>query len=260
MTHDFAAQQKAFEARRRRRGGVWFWLADHHGERFWLLLSWLFIIGVTAATIYAAYDSYRTVRGTFLIQARPEAPTANTRAFLIAGRDSWGRRALFDVVVSARSIRWTRGSTDTLEQDGVRIAEEALEAFVFEPDVQDRLRRSQALIAVGVASQEGDPDRERARADRRARQTARWLRELARFDGPIHTLNLGQYTAPCVACETDGTSWQRPLTVIAVRVTDPGVNLREALIDALERARNLPSPSSYSAFAFDPAAASSTVP
>jgi hypothetical protein len=64
------------------------------------------------------------------------------------------------------------------------------------------------------------------------------------------TLNLGRYLEPCVECEDADTSWQRPFIVIAVRRTDNGANISEALADAMSDTQNLPSPSRYSAFAF----------
>ena len=59
---------------------------------------------------------------------------------------------------------------------------------------------------------------------------------------PIWTLNLGQYRDPCANCETGGTSWQRPFIVIAVKETDPGTNVGEALTDAMSGKEKLPSP------------------
>lgn len=65
---------------------------------------------------------------------------------------------------------------------------------------------------------------------------------------PVYTLNLGQYREPCAACETTGTSWQRPFVFISVRDLQDGTVLAEALADAMTGKDNLPSPSSYSAF------------
>ena len=63
------------------------------------------------------------------------------------------------------------------------------------------------------------------------------------------TLNLGRYLDPCTDCEDAETSWQRPFVVIAVRDTDEGVNLSEALRSAMSDKENLPSPDRYSTFA-----------
>ncbi|MEO1283227.1 MAG: hypothetical protein AAFV69_16065, partial [Pseudomonadota bacterium] len=170
---------------------------------------------------------------------------------VIGGRDSGGRRALFDVLVSVKSLGWVRGSTDVLEQDGRRITSDMVEVFVLDDDVQNRLKRSSSLIAVGLASQEGDRTAETARAGKRAATTAKWIKLATQIERPLYTLNLGQYQKPCSDCESQGTSWQRPLILIGVTRTDDDVDLREALMDAFVRAKNLPSPESYSSFSLE---------
>ena len=90
-----------------------------------------------------------------------------------------------------------------------------------------------------------------ARAERRAKQAATLIAGAVDTATPIWTLNLGQYRDPCANCETGGTSWQRPFIVIAVKETEPGTDVGEALADAMTGKEKLPSPSSYSVFALN---------
>ena len=175
--------------------------------------------------------------------------TRNSAVFTIEGRDKAGRRGGFDVVVLNKSFLWVRGSAEDLEKDGKTIPREELAAAVLDEEVRNAPTDAKGVITVGTASQEGDAAEEVARAERRARQAATLVSSAVAAAVPIYTLNLGQYRDPCANCETGGTSWQRPFIVIAVKETDPGTEVGEALADAMSGKDKLPSPKSYSAFA-----------
>lgn len=172
-----------------------------------------------------------------------------TLAFPIEGQDRAGRLALFDVVVLTKDYGWVKGSTTELERGETRLTAEDVENEVLAPQLRQGLGAAQELIAVGLASQEGEKDTEIQRGGLRAERIAEWLRNAVDKSIPMSTLNLGQYAQPCTDCETDDTSWQRPFIVIAVRRAEAGTNIGEALRAALSDKQNLPSPDRYSSFA-----------
>ena len=172
-----------------------------------------------------------------------------TLAFPIDGTDSAGRYALFDVVVLTKNYGWIKGSTTELERGDTRLTAEDIENEVLAPQLREGLGTARELIAVGLASQEGEPQAEIQRGGLRAKRIAEWVRDAVDPSIPMSTLNLGQYSEPCEDCETDDTSWQRPFIVIAVRQAEPGTNIGEALRSALSDKENLPSPDRYSTFA-----------
>lgn len=172
-----------------------------------------------------------------------------TLVFPIEGTDSAGRRALFDVVVLTKNYGWVLGSTSELERGDQKLNAKDIEEEVLAPQLREGLGSARELIAVGVASQEGEVERETQRGGLRASQIAKWVRGAVDAKIPMWTLNLGRYVEPCPGCENDETSWQRPFVVIAVREADQGVNLGEALKVAMSDKENLPSPDRYSAFA-----------
>jgi len=172
----------------------------------------------------------------------------NSVVFAIEGKDKAGRHGTFDVVVLNKSFLWVRGSSDELEKDGQTIASDALAAAVLDDEVRAALADAIEVIAVGTASQEGNPTEEVARAERRARRAAEIVSQGVTGNVPVWTLNLGQYREPCDGCETGGTSWQRPFIVIAVKSLEEGANVGEALADAMTGQDKLPTPASYSAF------------
>ena len=175
---------------------------------------------------------------------------ARTLVFPIDGTDKAGRHVAFNVVVLTRDYGWVRGSTAELEKDGRRLSRDEIQSDVLAPQLRKGLSSARALIAVGLANQEGDVTREEQRGGLRAIRTAELLRDAVGTDVPLWTLNLGRYIDPCIACEDTDTSWQRPFMVIAVREKDDGANIADALADGLSDTQNLPSPDRYSTFAF----------
>lgn len=105
------------------------------------------------------------------------------------------------------------------------------------------------MIAVGVASQEGQLEEEAERARQRAVTAAGWLSAAVPAEKGIWTLNLGQFKGACKAAEgATGTGWQRPLIIVGIREQEDGVNLTEAFGDAISGKSNLPSRDCYTNF------------
>lgn len=173
-----------------------------------------------------------------------------TLVFPIEGVDKSNRHVVFDVVVLTKDYGWVRGSTTELEKGERRLSPNEIQNEVLAPQLRKGLGSARALIAVGLASQEGDVSREEQRGGLRAIRTAELVRGAIGPSIPMWTLNLGRYLEPCVECEDEDTSWQRPFIVIAVRRADNGAHISEALADAMSDTQNLPSPSRYSTFAF----------
>jgi hypothetical protein len=254
----------------RRRGGIlgWLWRGYRvydRGAGWWDRLSWflglfktnagvaMLVATTGAAATYGAVEIHRTVIEPLKFETAAIAPevrqTRNSTVFAIEGKDKAGRRGSFDVVVLNKSFLWVRGSAEDLEKDGTTIPRDQLAAAVLDDEVRGALADAKEVITVGTASQEGIAAEEVARAERRAKQAASLVSGAVTAATPIWTLNLGQYRDPCTNCETGGTSWQRPFIVIAVKETDPGTDVGEALADAMTGKEKLPSPSSYSVFA-----------
>lgn len=258
QTHQAAAIATEDDDRKRRRGAVaayrWWerfgwlrWLFGRGGENAGLLFATAAIVGVAGWTAIDMVEArYRTKYLRSVAQAERLSPS--TVAYLIEGTDSNGRRAVFDLIVANKSFTWRHGATDQLEQDGRPLKREDVGTIIIDDLVRARLRSAKELIAVGTASQEGEPTQELVRAGKRAEQTAQWLQPALGGDTPIWTLNLGQYQVPCESCETNETNWQRPFLIVAVREAAWGVDIGEALADALAGSSNLPSPDRYSAF------------
>jgi hypothetical protein len=259
------------EEGQRRRGPLsWLWRgyrAYDKGAGWWDRISWflglfktnagvaMLVATTGAAATYGAIEIRERVIApskveTAAIDPKPEVrQTRNSTVFAIEGKDKAGRRGSFDVVVLNKSFLWVRGSAEDLEKDGTMIPRADIAAAVLDDEVKSALSDAKEVITVGTASQEGIAADEVARAERRAKQAATLISGAVDPATPIWTLNLGQYRDPCTNCETGGTSWQRPFIVIAVKQTDPGTNVGEALTDAMSGKEKLPSPASYSVFA-----------
>ncbi len=171
--------------------------------------------------------------------------------FPIEGVDAEGRRARFEVAVLPTDFAWARSSAVALTRDGEPLDADAVETIVFAAPLRAGLAQSEALIAVGAASQEGDLRAETIRARNRARTAAGWLREYVSEEARIYTLNLGQYQPSCGADASEGASWQRPVLFIGVREAEDAIDLRGALVDAMADKSNLPDSECYSAFTLE---------
>ncbi|WP_295558885.1 hypothetical protein [uncultured Hyphomicrobium sp.] len=180
--------------------------------------------------------------------ADPMRQTKGTLIFAIEGRDKAGRQGTFDVVVARKQFLWVRGSAEDLEKEGRKITGDELARDVLDQEVRDGLANAHEIIAVGTASQEGDPTAEKARAGRRAARTAEIVATAIQGDIPISSLNLGQYREIGGKAAATGTDWQRPFMIIAVKELETDTVVAEALADAMTGKEQLPSPASYSAF------------
>jgi hypothetical protein len=231
------AQRPEEKEEKKRRGFFWWWLM----AIFAALLLVLLLSGLA-----------------FLIMSWLWAPVkeevAKTRVenaviFPVDGVDSQGRSAAFDFIVLTEEFTWVKGSTFQVESRGQVVTDAAVVEKVISPDIRRSLLGSQELIAVGLASQEGDRAIEEQRAARRSRTVLGWMVLVAPPEKPLWRLNLGQYNGElCKAQEDADTSFQRPLILIGVRERQDGADLSEALTDAITGKANLPSRECYSRF------------
>ena len=255
----------------RRRTGFWVWFKrlwrvkqgyDWYDRFTWftsmfktnadvaMALGSLGVIGtVAAATTWDAYKSLRLAYEPMpAFMATEQRTTKSATVFTVEGFDTAGRRGLFDVVVAKKQFLWVSGSSDEIEKNGRVLRGAAITSELFDAEVTAALAGAKEVVAVGMASQEGDPATEKARAGRRAQSAAKIARRVVPKAIPISALNLGQYREPCADCETASTQWQRPFIVIAAKELASGIVLGEALADAMGNSAKLPSPSRYSAF------------
>ncbi len=174
----------------------------------------------------------------------------NVVVYPVTGADDAGREADFDVAVLPADVTWVQQSTTVLERDGARIPAGAITDEIFTPELRAGLGQSDAVMAIGLASQEGRQDIETERARRRGGTAAGWLEDVAAPDKPVWMLNLGQYRSDCPTAPEDitGTSWQRPVIFVGVRPEDEEVRLHEAFADAISGKTNLPSQQCYTSF------------
>ena len=203
--------------------------------------------GVAGVTLLDAVEARRIAREETQVVESVRS-TENSTVFTVEGFDKAGKRGLFDVVVAKKEFLWVKGSAEELEKEGKVFKGNDIATAIFDGEVTAALAGAREIIAVGTASQEGDSGTEKERAARRASATATLSQTAIGPDMPVWSLNLGQYRDPCAACETSGTSWQRPFIVVAVKNMDEGTNLGEALANAMTGKTTLPSPASYSAF------------
>lgn len=172
----------------------------------------------------------------------------NAYFFRIDGKDSQGQPAAFDFIMLTNEFTWVKGSTSQLISGDKVIPEAEAAHRVLSQQVRDSLASASDLIAVGLASQEGERTQEEARALDRAKTVSRWMSKVSKPEMALWTLTLGQYDKACKEQEDSDSSFERPVIFAGVRSKADGVNLQEALGDAINGHDNLPSRGCYSRF------------
>ena len=168
----------------------------------------------------------------------------------IEGKDAAGKHAAFDVAVLPKDLAWISKSSTNLSLGGQPIPDDQTVDRLFTPELRDGLSKSKQVMAVGLASQEGQVEEETARAASRAQTAAKWLSSAVSQDTGIWVLNLGQFKK--IGCpaqtETADSSWQRPVILVGVKSQDEGTDLSQAFADAISGKSNLPSRDCYTSF------------
>lgn len=237
MSDDNQNQQQE-EDKRKRRGLL-------------IFLFWLGVAGM-AVLVYLLNPDYFTRKVAAAKKAIVKVETqrwGGSVVFPIEGEDAAGRKARFDVAILPKDLTWVRKSSTELAQGEAAIPEADIVTRVFTPELRDGLGASKDVIAVGLASQEGQREEETERAANRSKSAAKWLTQAMKPETGIWLLNLGQFQAGCKAtAEASDTSWQRPVIIVGIRSQDGSVNLTEAFADAIAAKSNLPSKECYSSF------------
>jgi len=181
---------------------------------------------------------------TIVIRVGPDTITAVTHTEI--GTDSSGKRASFAIDLIANEMHWALNRDDTVLLNKKPF--DIPEFFRFE-GLQARFDSAVDLIAIGSASEEGDDLEEYDLARRRANQLKVWLRETVKNPHvQFRYLILGKFHGAS-QLSTDETAYQRSIVVVRVRQKEPGINLSEALHEALSKMSDLPFPlEKYPAF------------
>ena len=156
--------------------------------------------------------------------------------------------ALFRIAILTHHYKWNYGSSRETERG---MLSRILPSYL---DSLDKFHIAKQFVAVGVASEEGNIQRETLRAANRADEISGVLQpQIGGRD--LYLLNLGQYTHP-TGLEPSETAYQRRVIVVAVLERDPemdervfSLSLRDALSNSSGIAFNR---TNYSEFDLQP--------
>src|SRR5215469_6268869 len=117
----------------------------------------------------------------------------NAYFFRIDGRDSQGRPASFDFVILTNDSTWVLGSSSEVSFHDKVVPEAEAAEQVFSVKIGESLSSASDLIAIGLASQEGEREREEERAIARSQTISGWLAKVSSPAATLWTMTLGQY-------------------------------------------------------------------
>lgn len=180
------------------------------------------------------------------------------RTALFSGADSAGRRADMRIYVLEDRFSWAFGSAREIEQEN---GQPAQFSYIFgRPMFLGEFCEGDAAIALGAASFEGEVSANRVLSQRRAGTLGEEMKRLSGFcaeQNPpeLYGLTLGEFTAdtPCMragTCTGSTTSPQRRVVLLGVAEAEDGINLSEAVRNAMgsATARSVLSIDEYEAF------------
>ena len=215
---------------------------DDRAGAFW----WWTGAGVLAFALLAGGAVYY---GGYLSKSHAaKQKVENAFFFRIDGKDKSSRAATFDFIILTDEYTWVKGSTTQVVSRGEIVPDTEVAEKVLTPRIRESLASATDLIAVGLASQEGERAQEEQRALSRSQTVQGWMNKLSNPGVALWTLTLGQYDKACKKQEDADSSFERPLIFAGVRSKAEGTNLQEALADAISGHDNLPSRECYSRF------------
>lgn len=165
------------------------------------------------------------------------------------GIDNQNLYAKFIFVALSDRFSWEKGSTNVIIYNKKRLSGEGFKTVVLS-DLYDFISRSGGLITIGTSSQEGELQEEEIRALQRADHLAGWLKPLMPSANGLYRLSLGQYNKRCHDCDRFKTNYQRPAVIVFIIDWESGVDMGQALANAMSKLRDLPHLDDYSAFDF----------
>lgn len=191
-------------------------------------------LSVAAFVLFSSGLMYATV-GEVARLSRLAAPTPPEIAadwIVRNAEDEAGRRASFRILLFTDDFRWQLSSYHALEEVGG--------APRFTGEMKTVLNRAEEIICIGASSEEIVPGltgaagraREEARAARRARRIAAWVRDALDRPLPVRMLNAGHHLPSGAGADT---SDQRRVVIVLVLKRDEGTNMDEALRSAMMR-------------------------
>ncbi len=155
----------------------------------------------------------------------------------IIEEDDKQQKATFNFESLLTQYTWEFKKTDTLSNGvtGGILAETKIIQELSHPVLSEDIKNSQSIIAVGLASCEGELKTENRRAALRAKVIKSALQKLdSKPRGEnIYVLELGQYKDS--DCQSTNTELQRRLLIIRVTRKDEGIDLEQALKKVVNR-------------------------
>jgi eukaryotic-like serine/threonine-protein kinase len=146
-------------------------------------------------------------------------------------KDSNGRSAEFNMAILSESYRWYRNSSDTvtLGNNSPPKLVKDLQADLEKIGITKIMQNPNQIIAMGMASCEGDQIEEENRALERAKTIHNDLNKAIFSVGKFAIINLGQYKTDSCSTKIEDNAFQRSMIIVGIRRESPGLVMNEAL-------------------------------
>jgi eukaryotic-like serine/threonine-protein kinase len=146
-------------------------------------------------------------------------------------KDSNGKSAEFNMAILSESYRWHKTSSDTvtLGNNSPPKLVKDLKADLEKIGITKIMDNPNQIIAIGMASCEGDTLQEEMRALDRAKTIRNDLSKVIFDVADYPILNLGQYKKDSCSKKIEDNAFQRSMIIVGIRRQSPGLVMNEAL-------------------------------
>lgn len=152
------------------------------------------------------------------------------------GRDKSGRKIKVRINLLSGEYRWVYKSSAEAELGEEKVD---LRPHISGLEVDPK---AAAIVAVGMASVEGDFSSQSVLAEARTDKLIRLIKDELKPSMPVHGLSLGRYVDEATRSDPKVTAVQRRVVIIEVLEPEEGAVLEEAVYDALIDATNASPP------------------
>jgi eukaryotic-like serine/threonine-protein kinase len=146
-------------------------------------------------------------------------------------KDSNGKSAEFNMAILSESYRWHKTSSDmvTLGNNSPPKLVKNLRDDLEKIGITKIMDNPNQIIAIGMASCEGDTLQEEMRALDRAKTIRNDLSKVIFNVADYPILNLGQYKKDNCSTKIEDNAFQRSMIIVGIRRQSPGLVMNEAL-------------------------------
>ena len=218
-------------------------IVDWFKYLYWFLLGGIAFLTIAGLLVFLPEPPIK-------LPSEPYKVSNEWKVYPQVSYDNQGRFVHFQFAALSNDYVWKKGRSDILSYNGRELSPKIFKEKVL-AGLKGLIKASSGLVAVGSSSQEGDLKTEQQRAEKRGDTLSNWLLPIVTNKKGLYRLNIGQYQGEVGNLAGIRSAYQRPAIIVCIINWDEDVDMKQALLYAMKKQRDLPNPDSYSVFDVD---------